>query len=76
MKKVILILAVVFTGCKDQHPVTYTDEQIICRDNRINGIGVVVLDSCEYIKFTTDGFNYGITHKGNCKYCKERREVK
>ena len=29
---------------------------------------VIVIDSCEYILW-----NYGLTHKGNCKYCAERR---
>ena len=28
-----------------------------------------VLDSCEYICW-----NYGIAHKGNCRFCKERRQ--
>ena len=30
---------------------------------------VVVIDSCEYIKW-----NYGLSHKGNCKFCAERRQ--
>lgn len=29
----------------------------------------VVIDSCEYIK----GFNT-LTHKGNCKFCEERKK--
>ena len=29
---------------------------------------VVVIDSCEYIKW-----GYGLTHKGNCKFCEDRR---
>lgn len=37
---------------------------------------VIVIDSCEYL-YTGDGKSYyggGITHKGNCKYCAERRK--
>jgi hypothetical protein len=35
---------------------------------------VIEIDSCEYIfmsRMPLDG-NMAITHKGNCKYCKER----
>lgn len=37
---------------------------------------VVVIDSCEYIvKSTVDGYQgYGyMAHKGNCRFCQERR---
>jgi len=33
--------------------------------------GIVVFDSCEYITQ-----NAILSHKGNCKYCKERNKVK
>jgi hypothetical protein len=29
------------------------------------------IDSCEYLK--VEGY-YGIYHKGNCRFCKERRQ--
>lgn len=32
-------------------------------------LSTIVIDSCEYIK----GYNC-LAHKGNCKYCKERRK--
>ena len=35
----------------------------------IGGYHTVVIDSCEYIK----GFNM-LTHKGNCKFCEERKK--
>ena len=31
-------------------------------------VRVVEFDSCEYINYYTQG----ITHKGNCKFCKDR----
>ena len=37
---------------------------------------VILIDSCEYIvKSSGDGYQgYGyMAHKGNCKFCKERR---
>ena len=40
-------------------------------DTKTEGIifGTIVIDSCEYIR----GANK-IAHKGNCKFCKERRQ--
>ena len=35
------------------------------------GFEIAELDSCEYIKWRA---NYGFEHKGNCKFCKERRQ--
>lgn len=41
------------------------------------GYDVIVIDSCEYIevdfcKMCVTGY-YSLTHKGNCKYCKIRK---
>ena len=32
---------------------------------------VVIMDSCEYIEYTRA---YGFQHKGNCKFCEQRRK--
>jgi len=34
------------------------------------GTRVVIIDGCEYICDS-----YRLAHKGNCKYCKARREI-
>jgi len=35
---------------------------------------IIVIDSCEYILYQST-YNYKeITHKGNCKFCAERRK--
>ena len=65
MKKlIILALALVMCGCGKE--VTY----------KIGNIKIVVIDSCEYIKTHSYGIsnNYNYSHKGNCKYCAERRK--
>lgn len=44
---------------------------------RLNGFDIVTIDSCEYlIKTEIGGYQgYGyFAHKGNCRYCKERKE--
>ena len=33
---------------------------------------VIYMDSCEYIKYK---YNPDFTHKGNCKFCKQRRKA-
>lgn len=35
----------------------------------LNGYRQVVIDSCEYIEG-----DYSLAHKGNCKFCAERRK--
>lgn len=38
------------------------------------GSQIVVIDSCEYIVNGHNYYNnYAITHKGNCKFCEERK---
>jgi PBP1b-binding outer membrane lipoprotein LpoB len=73
MKKFILISLVAFllqscVKCDDCEPkVTKKLE---------NYVTVIELDSCEYIQSGERGWNsYAITHKGNCKYCEERRRL-
>ena len=65
MKKLLLLAltAFIIVGCgKD---VAY----------RIEGMQISVIDSCEYIKCYTYGIGtYTYSHKGNCRFCKDRRQ--
>ena len=63
MKKLILLAltAVMMSGCSE---VKYTKHPTITQN-----VGVFEYDSCEYIAI----YN-GVSHKGNCKYCKEHRK--
>lgn len=66
MKKLILLLALAFVmcGCYRQNADgSYTV------GNALTEFNVLTIDSCEYI---VDG--YWMSHKGNCKYCTERRK--
>ena len=40
-------------------------------DTKTEGVvyGTIIIDSCEYIKGS-----YRLAHKGNCRFCKERRQ--
>lgn len=46
-------------------------------DDKMTSLRVIVIDSCEYLigKYYTGYNGYGyLSHKGNCKYCAERRK--
>jgi len=62
MKKIILLTltALMMVGC--YIPPDY---------QRIDKWQILELDSCEYIQ--ADGYS-GYIHKGNCRFCKERRQ--
>ncbi len=68
MKKIILLAlaALMMMGCDE--PVTIDTEE---------GLEIVNIDSCEYIKCTTYGItSYVYSHKGNCRFCEERDSIK
>lgn len=66
MKKIILLAlaALMMVGCDN------TDANgHIKLDGGFDTPGSFIIDSCEYISWV-----YGFTHKGNCRFCKERRQ--
>ena len=73
MKKIILLALVTLTmmGCE------YKTDAEIEEAKRLNGFNIVVIDSCEYLKMSTQSGNLGhgyFAHKGNCRFCAERRQ--
>ena len=61
MKKTILLAltALMMVGCNDE--IDRTTERVQFK--------ILQIDSCEYV------YNvYGFAHKGNCRFCKERRQ--
>lgn len=65
MKKIILLAltALMMVGCD------YTPTDHITSD----GKRVVLIDSCEYVKWS-NGWGAHYTHKGNCRFCAERKK--
>ena len=65
MKKIILLAltALVMVGC----------ENSVEKDTKLvdENYHVIIYDSCEYISGIT---KWDLTHKGNCRFCKERRQ--
>lgn len=69
---VILVLALAFIAiiaCTSRR----SDGSIETISSRVSYLGsnprVDVIDSCEYVIW-----GHGLAHKGNCKFCKERRK--
>lgn len=65
IKKIILLVltTLMMVGCGKE--VVYTSDDI----------NIVVIDSCEYLECSTYSINnFVYTHKGNCRFCKERRQ--
>lgn len=66
MKKILLfaVAALMMVGCNDDKSDT-------------NDFKTIVIDSCEYLYeevFTSGGPFAAMAHKGNCRFCKERRQ--
>jgi hypothetical protein len=70
-KFILLALTALMVGCE------YKNDAEIEEQNRLNGFNIIVIDSCEYLKKREGSgyLGYGfLAHKGNCRFCKERRQ--
>lgn len=73
MKKIILLALTALMMVECEYRTDAEKEEA----ERLNGFNIVVIDSCEYLrKSETHGYQgYGyFAHKGNCRFCKERRQ--
>ena len=66
MKKLLLfaLTAVMMAGCD----ISKSRDTELCEER----YHVIVIDSCEYLSYTR---GWDLTHKGNCRYCQERRRA-
>lgn len=55
----------------------YKTETEIEEQKRLKGFDIIVIDSCEYLEKSEalgyHGYGY-FAHKGNCRFCQERRQ--
>ena len=66
MKKLLLLaLPLMMVGCERVMETDYHTKE---------GFRVCIIDSCEYIHMS-NGHGAYYTHKGNCRYCAERRKL-
>lgn len=64
-KLLLALTTLMMVGCVEQD----SNGNIAINTSNVNNPDIAIIDSCEYISW-----GYGLAHKGNCKYCKERRE--
>lgn len=73
MKKIIILalIALMMVGCEHRTNAEIEEAE------RLKGFNIVVIDSCEYLK-DSETYGYGgygyFAHKGNCRFCKDRRQ--
>lgn len=84
MKKIAFFILAIFTivsvSCcappKTVDPEKTVSDKTSVREYKVGNFGmyeVVEIEGCEYVVY--DGFEAGgITHKGNCKYCEQKRK--
>ena len=67
MKKLFILAftALIMVGC-----ISDKEEAKIYENS---GFATLTYDSCEYV-FKTAGYKGFLAHKGNCRFCKERRK--
>lgn len=67
MKKIILLAftTLMIMGCTEKD----SNGHIAINTDNPNNPNISIIDSCEYVEW-----GYGLAHKGNCRFCKERRQ--
>jgi hypothetical protein len=66
----LLLIAFVLFGCTKANTNTKNTDFVISKNT--NPLQLVEIDSCEYF-FGDWGYASVLTHKGNCKFCEERK---
>lgn len=69
----IFLITIVFSSCGETAQANHLEQKQ--KHNRYN---LVIIDSCEYLEGPAAlPTNWNVlTHKGNCKFCKQRNLVK
>lgn len=70
MKKIAVLLFGITLSCVNPKPNGQTTT------TKYGDYSLKVIDSCEYIEYDygiVDQRVYSLTHKGNCKFCKNRK---
>lgn len=65
-KLILLALITLMAGCAQRDSNGH-----ITINTGANNPNVSIIDSCEYV-----GWGYGLSHKGNCRFCEERDSIK
>lgn len=70
-KKLLLMLFMLFVCITACDNIPCTSEELT--RSHIPKLTTIVYDTCEYV-IGADAYRGVLAHKGNCKFCKQRRE--
>ena len=62
----LALTALMMVGCTTKKD---SNGHITVNTGNVSNPEIIIIDSCEYINWT-----YKLAHKGNCRFCKERRQ--
>lgn len=65
---ILLFITQLILSCETSYPVHEANDKFYG-----NSIEIHTIDSCEYIYIPSGNASWG-SHKGNCKFCKERNK--
>lgn len=67
MKKIVFVVltTLMMVGCIEKD----SNGHIAINTGNVSNPKIEIIDSCEYVKWS-----YGLAHKGNCRFCHERRQ--
>lgn len=71
-----IIMMIVLLSCgksADTKYPNYYDSNVLHIFNNVT-YKIIIIDSCEYIIGRVYNGGYFLTHKGNCKFCKQRNK--
>lgn len=78
MKKIIttLLLSIIFISCNNTKSRNTNENEIFTTKlGRYDKVfRTTIIDSCEYLYADQGSNGQIITHKGNCKFCEERKK--
>lgn len=81
MKLIYLFILIIFASCENSPQGRSIDEiyPIVDKVQTISGSGIkkirlYEIDSCEYVGYIDDYYTDFLTHKGNCKFCEQRKK--
>jgi hypothetical protein len=61
----LALFALMMVGCIEKD----SNGHIAINTGNVTNPKIAIIDSCEYVQWS-----YGLAHKGNCRFCKERRQ--
>lgn len=72
IKQLAVVAIVLLSGCSNSPAEVKSPVQAVPKDKiDMDCVVLVEIDSCEYL-YGKWGNGTWVTHKGNCKYCKQR----